>query len=479
MNMESKRKNIYITVLGIIVFLLFGNFYIHNMLKNAISPDVLWRYVNSKNIADGLVPYKDFNLLQMPLSYYLFSLIFHFTDRLSVFVICESFLYLLDMFLICRLIRKAVNADMGICLMAFVLCMLILYTVNPAFSILQADMYDGLSVFFFLCTISSTQKGSFWAKIFSVLCFYSKQTIGVFCFLYVIIYLVSENKKIWNYVIGYVIVHLLFFEYACIYIRNAKEMIEYCFLGISSFDRSKNSLIYLGVAVVILAIYIIAVKKLKIERNRYAVILFALLMLFNAYPLINYPHLCYALVTIMTYLLADFFHMFVTDMRPVLKDDVMKPFFAVLAVVLSILVISFKPYEIQTRTIEDDRFKDCSYVLSYGEYKQEDYIGQAEKLSAYADRHKDMDIICLDKSGVLYSILQNRYDRYYTMFLDGNLGNKTMLDVLKMTKEKYIAFNKKFVTQFDKRAENYIKQLPVVDETGWYQIHIGGDMKRR
>lgn len=64
--MENKKlKNVFIDVC---IFAFIAIFCFSNVFSNSIGNlDEIWNYNFAKNICDGLVPYRDFNMVQMPL----------------------------------------------------------------------------------------------------------------------------------------------------------------------------------------------------------------------------------------------------------------------------------------------------------------------------------------------------------------------------------------------------------------------------
>ena len=61
--MKLKEKKINIIIFIIIIIAITSN-----MLLNEIGNlDEIWNYTFAKKIADGLIPYRDFNLVQTPL----------------------------------------------------------------------------------------------------------------------------------------------------------------------------------------------------------------------------------------------------------------------------------------------------------------------------------------------------------------------------------------------------------------------------
>ena len=62
-------------IIAVFLFFVIFSFIINNPLGNL---DEVWNYSFSNNIADGLIPYKDFNLVQTPFLFMVTSLFLKF-----------------------------------------------------------------------------------------------------------------------------------------------------------------------------------------------------------------------------------------------------------------------------------------------------------------------------------------------------------------------------------------------------------------
>jgi len=60
---ETKEKLINIDVFGIAILLFLATV----LPRNLANLDEIWNFNFARNIANGLIPYKDFNMLQTPL----------------------------------------------------------------------------------------------------------------------------------------------------------------------------------------------------------------------------------------------------------------------------------------------------------------------------------------------------------------------------------------------------------------------------
>ena len=59
-----KKQKIAEILLFILIFLAILSIILQKEIKDL---DELWNYTFAKNISEGIIPYKDFNMLQMPL----------------------------------------------------------------------------------------------------------------------------------------------------------------------------------------------------------------------------------------------------------------------------------------------------------------------------------------------------------------------------------------------------------------------------
>ena len=72
---------------------LFILFFIFNLIISPLNLDEIWNYGFSLNIYNGLVPYKDFNMVITPLYPFINALLFHiFGNTMLVFHIINALL---------------------------------------------------------------------------------------------------------------------------------------------------------------------------------------------------------------------------------------------------------------------------------------------------------------------------------------------------------------------------------------------------
>ncbi len=201
-----KTYNIFwISVLLILIFL--SVFHAH------IGADAPYYLAISRDISNGLVPFKDINSMYAPAMMYLNSIIFKIFDDpgYHYFLVFQYLLILLSsgfLYLICRKLDldKLKSAFLGLFLFI---------------AVLSSDGINiNLEVYILLCVLLSfwflINKQLFWTGIFLALSFFSKQ-YGILNFLpfffLVGVYHSFEKKYLINFIIGATIPLLVFLVY--------------------------------------------------------------------------------------------------------------------------------------------------------------------------------------------------------------------------------------------------------------------------
>ncbi|MCI6265686.1 MAG: hypothetical protein MR598_02430 [Erysipelotrichaceae bacterium] len=210
-------------MLKIVIFLLLTLIAIvHSFyLTNLYSYDEIWNYGFAKNILDGLIPYKDFNMIIPPLFPYITAgILFIFGKKLIVYHILMAVLV--------TGITYLASKKIGWYSFLIYSCLLI-YSTN-GYNI------NSLFLLFLLLTIldKKTNKQEILIPIIISLMIQTKQTL-VLLIIPNIIY--SKNKK--KTIAVYFVCFLLFLTYLLIN-NNLIEFIDYCFLGMFEFTEKNN-----------------------------------------------------------------------------------------------------------------------------------------------------------------------------------------------------------------------------------------------
>ena len=275
--MKIKHKNILI---GISLFIIFFFF---NYLKGKLSIDEIWNYGFAYNIKNGMIPYRDFNMILTPLYSYilaLFIVIFgnSFFSIITLNCILSTFIEFL-------LIKK--HGKKGLLFL-------------PVLSCISFSSYNLLSLLLFIIFISinnSKYKDNQYLIGFIIsLMVLTKQTIGGLLFIASFIF--SKRKK--DYLIGFLPLCIIFLLYL-FFTNSLYNFFDYCLFGMVDFTNdntfsSTDFTIILFIIPFILILYFLTTEKFKNKE-----LLYILLFQIMAFPIFDFSHICISVIPILSY----------------------------------------------------------------------------------------------------------------------------------------------------------------------------------
>ncbi len=361
-----KISNIFWT--SVLLFLIFfGIFYAY------IGADAPYYLAISRDISNGLVPFKDINSMYAPAMMYINSIIFRIFDvpGYHYFLVFQYLLILLSsgfLYLICRKLDldKLKSAFLGLFLFI---------------AVLSSDGINiNLEVYILLCVLLSLwfliNKQFFWVGVFLALGFFSKQ-YGILnflpFFLLVVIYHGFEKKYLINFIIGAALPLFAFLVYFLLIENvNFMDLIKqlsgsgYGQSGVSS-TKSIFSLIA-GFKVFLLLIFPLLFLKISPFKNKIDGILI-IGILVNLIPVFikHFPHYFILTYPYIFILMARNYKNF--DKRFLLVSNLM---LVIISVLLFLRVFRYKDvYEEQLRVAEKykNEYPVSSEVFLSGEIR--------------------------------------------------------------------------------------------------------------
>ena len=245
--------------------------------------DEIWNYGFSYNIANGLVPYRDFNMLQTPLLFYLGSLFINvFGHHLWSVNILNS---LIITTIICVMYKEIGNK---------------VYILFPFIFMFSVSCYSYnlfclllVIIISFLIDKKSKNKDILIALLVSFV-FLSKQNIGVCLFIPMLFY---SRNKIKSFIV-FMIPILMFVVY---FMLNGAfyNFIDYCFLGMLDFGESNSNYRFLIFELLILVVLIYVLKKSKFKDEKtFYVLMFQIV----AFPICDAYHCLLGLILVLYYI---------------------------------------------------------------------------------------------------------------------------------------------------------------------------------
>ena len=227
--------------------------------------DEIYNYGFANNIINGLIPYKDFNMIILPL-----------------------YPYLLALFLIIvgnRLIVYHISLSLIIAFITWYSSKKIKYNSIIIFLLLLVYPYTGYNMFcllllFILFIIKDKNKEVIEAIIISMM-FLTKQTL-----ILLIIPSIINSKKKFKTISVYLISFFLLLLYLIIN-NNLHQFLDYCFFGMFDFTANNNTgtkgFLFFELLIIIYLIYIIIKEKRKD-------LLYLLLFQIIVFPIVDYFH---------------------------------------------------------------------------------------------------------------------------------------------------------------------------------------------
>ena len=489
--MKEKTKVKLIDIFFIIItMVLFAATVLPRNLENL---DEIWNFNFARNISNGLLPYKDFNMLQTPLlSFILGGILKLFGQELFVMRIASLVLGAGILFIAFKILRELkINTKWSI----FSSALLFLF-IKDSFYI----DYNYAILFVTLLLIYIELKYKNYSVKYNVLIgllagitILLKQSTGIIISAITVLYLLLEKrdketvKAILYRIIGVLIPCIVFILY--LFITNSmSSFIDYCILGIGTFQnkisylkliQGKDLTAFLSLLVpvtliILLVINLLHVKQGKLKENIQDIILFvfSLGQFIMIYPISDDIHFKIAafptIMAILYYVCKN-----IQELRNIKLSIFIEHF-------MNIITISFVGLLI-LESIND------IYLYSQTDKSILKHFSNIPISSILQDRIIEVDnfiqnekknVYILDSEAAVYMIPLDRYNKDFDMFLKGNLGQaseegqiekiKNMKDTLILIKNNKIPLN----WQTPKEVITYVKEnLRKVGTVSFFDIY--------
>lgn len=265
--------------LEILIFLIcFVLSFLYSSFLFFVGSDEIWNFGFSYNISQGLVIYKDFNVLQMPLFFMIGSL---FIKIFGDFLIS---LHILNAIIIASIIVICYKIIGFRCLFLF-LC----------FLIFPVPGYNFLSLFFvfvIIYLVHSNKDNDFLLGLVGGLLFLTKQNIGICLFIPILFFSKNKIKCFSSFCIP-VLCLLIYF----VYNDAVYDFINCCFLGMLDFNEN-NKFLTLGCFFVEIfsCLYLIFCFVKYVDKRK--IITYIFMFQIMAYPICDIGHTLWAFIPV-------------------------------------------------------------------------------------------------------------------------------------------------------------------------------------
>lgn len=458
-----------------------------NVMSSSLSNlDEIWNFNLARCIANGLVPYKDINMVVTPLLSFivapflkLFGQELFITRAILILLTFIIFVLIYNIFrklnisktiskvsvisiLLLQLSYLGLNYNYFIMCLTAIIILLELSCIRKNSNIIVKELFIGLLGGLAVCT---------------------KQTIGVLiCGVIICSPLFFINKKddiknvlkhIGIRIIGMIIPIIAFIIY--LMVNNAfHEFIDYAIKGIKTFsntisykDLINSQKIYikiLGIIAPILLIITIVFNivlklKKKVDKNLFILIVYTLPIFILVYPIADEFHFVIAVIPIIILFVYELVKIFRRFIKKTFIEKYIMEFLEIITVLgtISLALFFVVKYDETLGNLSKYKLVNHFYQINISEsvYKSitsvDKYISSSQK-----------KVYILDSTAAIYMIPLDRYNKDYDLFLLGNLGSgaeEKQIDNIKNEDAKYLILKDEYNRnwQTPERVRSYIK----------------------
>lgn len=415
-------------------YIIFTLFCAVIILKPFGSGDELWNYSFAKNISEGMVPYRDFNIVQTPLSAYIPAFFMTLFGRGLFVHRIIGYILLFAITSVCyHLCKKTTgSAFLGVITSLFVVCICLPYYIYN---------YNYLSALIILIILEievcKKNASTCWNIVIGLLVgvlVLVKQNTGIalllantsVCIINVLKYKARKKTQIAR-LSASMIPGMCFVIYTvCVGAFN--EFMDYAVVGVSTFVHRSSIcdliaeapffILYIAFIIFGYILIFIEIRKNGVTSVQLSGLLFATAWLTILYPLFDSFHLVCVYIV-----LAPVFLMFIKQKQ---YKQLEKAICMIVVIVVSLLsFVAFLPSS------------DDNYVIStLHNYENIPIDKQAnENIGIVVEyiRQKTQEgyrVRITDDSAIAYKIPLDDYEKNWDMLLVGNIGTNSMDDLL-------------------------------------------------
>ena len=451
--------------------------------------DEIWNYNFANCIANGLIPYKDFNIIQGPLLPAICAIFLKiFGQEMIVMRILAIILDGTVLFLTYKIMDNLKIKDY----IKYSILITLIYIMKDYFTI--DYNWSSLAIVLLIIYIELFKeeniKKNITIGILAGMLIALKQTTGVVITIATIGYKIIEirNKQdikafIKNTLVKFIgVLFVIFIFLFVLYMFGAiYDYIDYAIKGVTTFSnkisyvdrliRNKNVIIkILSVSPIAIYLLLIVLYYKKGKKEYLALLIYSFIQMILVYPISDESHFVVAIppTLISIAYLIDFLadNLNVTKKEEFIANSILECLIICFITVNSIN--GFKMYKDQNINEELNHFK---YLPM-----SEQMISDIKEVEDYINQNKNTYI--LDATAALYMIPIERYNKNFDMFLKGNLGSRGesgQIEVLENMEEKNILIMKDTIRrnwQNPEEVRKYIKKnMTKIETIGVFDVY--------
>lgn len=423
--MQNKRKGTNILVLSI----TFVIFFLALVVCQNNMGDQIWEYGFAHNILQGMIPYKDFNMVTLPFHSYLCAFFLKIVaDRYIVYL----FLHVLLMMGIAIVIYRKTNK----LYQYFLACILLLIVAAATYNLLL------LFLFYLLLYLEEKKDKDVWIGIILALTILTKQSVG-FC-LCLSIFFLHDKKRIIKRVLPILIIAFLFLCFLQM-TNSLFACLNYTLFGLFDFSN-KNTGVNIFLILYILYVYILIQKAIKRKEQKY---IYYICFSTIAIPLFDFPHFMLAILP------------FAVDsiLKIEIQNKKLATILSIYCFLATLCVLGLKEYSVYLDHYPLE--KNQNNLFYFTRTKSKEFNQASTTIYNFYKENQEKPIYIIGESSYLFSLDQKIPINKLSMILYGNNGyngNKELKqEINNMASDTiFILDNTKNSKQHNEEIHNYI-----------------------
>ena len=468
----------------IIMILLFSATVLPRNLANL---DEIWNFNFARNIANGLIPYNDFNMLQTPLLSFILGGIFKiFGQELFVMRIVSIILGAGIIFVAFKILKELkLNTKWSILSSGLLFLFIISdFYIDYNYAILFITL---LLIYIELKYKNYGIRYNLLIGLLAGITILLKQSTGIIISGITILYLILEKrdketgKAILYRVLGVLIPCIILLIYLLV-TNSISSFIDYCILGIGTFENSISYLkllrggdlnAFLGMIapvtlVILFAINIVNIKQKTIKQNISYLILFvfALAQFTVVYPIADEIHFKIAafptILVVLYYICKK-----IQEIKNIKVSIFIEHFMNIITISFVGVLILQAVNEIYLYTQIDKSVLNHFSNIPISTTLQDRIL----EVDSYI-QNEERDVYILDSEAAVYMIPLDKYNTAFDMILKGNLSSaseegqiekiKNIKNVVILIKNDKIALNWQTPTKVIEYIKNNLEKIGTV-----------------
>lgn len=433
-NKLKKHKILLIIILVIVISFCYTDFIC------PVHGDEVWSYGFSVNIAKGLIPYRDFNVIVTPL-YFLINSFFIkiFGHYLFIMHIFDAFLIGIVILMLFKIIGYK----------SLIIWPFLIFFCPPSYNLLCVFW-----IFLILYLVDKNKDSDVVMGLVISFLFLTKQTVGIVLFIITLYYSKRKFKFLTSFMIP-----ILFFLIFLIVNDALFNFIDYCFLGM--FDFQKNNGNFNAIVLFETFVFVYLLIHLFKNKNDRKEILYILMFQIMVYPIFDFYHFLLSVFPVVYY--------FVKNKNNFCLNIIL----SFVIYILFICLIDFKNISICFD-------KNYLFLRNYSNVEGMDLDKQVDIINSYGDNYDYQFYILYN--AYLLKLYENKRINKFDLLNNGNMGyngsSKYIEEIDSICNSKKCVFYVKpsiednTVTQFNKDIFNYVvNNYNKLDSNEYFDIY--------